>query len=791
MVHKEAGKNRKSRMEKALLIGFLAVLVISGAFLMRHRQTTQQGNLGWSMIDSLERGKVTSTANQSVIIPLAHLAINDDSFLAANKGGMKKKVTIADEQRSVVFAPSNTSLQFDLCVPPCAVLQFGYAVAPDAWDKAGDGSLFEVGLESDGSSAVLHSHYINPKGREEDRRWFDARVDLSEYASKDVQLTFTTRGTYDIQPPFERAPDERFDYALWSDPQIFTDDEWLRQTNVVLISIDTLRADHVSCLGYDRETTPSLDGLASYSVVFENAITPAPWTLPAHASLFTGLLPSQHGVQNFHQTLSAEAVTLAELLRADSFHTEGVASFEYLFPNYGLVQGFDDYFYRYPLSADKIVDRAIHSLDAHHGKRFFLFLHFFDPHDPYNPPAPYDEMFAPGEEKEQVGNQHKNPIKAFVGTRRQPTATDIESIIGLYDGEIRFVDDQLSRLFDRIKELGIWDNTIVVVASDHGEEFYEHGSFGHGFKLFEEQIRVPLIVKLPNSRLAGFRISDQVSLVDVFPTVLDELGIRAENRGPGHPLFASDRQIAQPQEYRVSETVAHGIKRMCLRSELLKYISPNVYNFKGMSYQKPEQLFDLRNDPRETENLAELEPMLVDSLREAAFEGIFGLSEPGWRFVMVTPKARSKFAGRIRSEGRFKDVYSLRCGDETVKQQDHALLFVKDVRTYFTSLSFELEPADAAIEVELQLNDSSDCLENVFLAPDGANPLDNPFGLLATEATIGIERLVRLATQPIGQETVLIFKGSDEREGHFSRSAGRAEIDARRKEALRALGYMR
>jgi len=745
----------------------------------------------WSMIDSLEKCRVVSAATASVLLPFAEVMTNNDSFLVANRWGMKKKVTIGNEQRSAVFAPSATSIECSVSVPARAFLDFGYGISPDAWSRAGDGCEFEVLLSENGAVESLFSHYINPKMRKEHRKWFDARIDLSRWASKDVTLTFSTRGTYSVKPPFKREPDVRYDYALWSSPFIARDDEWQRNPNVVLVSIDTLRADHVSCYGYDRDTTPNIDALAADSVLFEHAITPAPWTLPAHASLFTGLLPFQHGVQNFYQKLSAEALTLAEELRARSFLTLGVASFEYLFPDYGLVQGFDEYFFRYPLRAEKIVERALDMLDRHRGKRFFMFLHFFDPHDPYNPPAPYNTMFCPFGEKGCLKKEHKSPIKAFLSGRRRPKESDMEAAIALYDGEIRFVDEQLSFLFERLKELDLWDNTMIVITSDHGEEFWDHGSLSHGFRLYEEQVRVPLVVKLPYIRNAGAKVERQVGLIDVAPTILAELGIEAEICGPGESLFSRPNLELAQERYYVSETVAHGVKRLCLRTNILKYITPNCYNYKGLSFRSAELLYDLRDDPHETENLIAPEAELVALLKTEAYRRLFGLSSPGWELLFSTPLRESKFSGTIRTEGRLKNVYTLACLGESLAHDDHSIEFSKVVKTYESSLSFQVEPPNSLIEVEIQIDDSPECLDRILLAASTKHPSSNPFVLSAEEALADVGSLIAVSEERGEEESVLLFCVPGAAERPLKRSAGTVNIDARRHEALKTLGYVR
>ncbi|MBN1593877.1 MAG: sulfatase, partial [Candidatus Coatesbacteria bacterium] len=614
---------------------------------------------------------------------------------------------------------------------------------------------------------------------------------LSNWENRDVVIEFLTRGTYRVKPPFKRKPDERYDFAVWSNPYIAMDDQWSNGVNLILISIDTVRADHVSCYGYEKETTPHLDALAQDSILFEQAITPAPWTLPAHASLFTGLTPSQHGVQNFHQTLSDAALTLAEVLRKESFLTMGVASFEYLFPDFGLAQGFDRYYFQYPLRAEKVVEKAVDMLDDANGKRFFMFLHFFDPHDPYSPPAPYDTVFAPSEGAVKVGKEHRCPVKNFIGQGRRPTDFDIEAAISLYDGEIRFVDEQLSFLFEKLKAIGIWSNTMVIVTSDHGEEFWDHGSLSHGFRLFEEQIHVPLIVKLPHFRDAGVRIARQVGLIDIMPTVLSELEIQADLGGQGRSLLIQPDTGPSFDDFYISETAAHGMKRLCLRSEILKYISPNCYNYKGLSFRSNELLYDLRNDPNETESLIGPEPDLARSLRRQAFEEMFALKSPGWRILFSTERPQAKFSGRIETDGRLKNLYSLACLDEKLDHDKHEIAFSKTIKSYESFFNFQVEPWDATLQIEIEIDDNSSCLERISVFPGGEHPATNPFQASAKDIELDIDALLD-ALDGRGEETgALVFYIPGEGEECIARSVGSIEIDERRREALRALGYMR
>ena len=760
-------------------------------FALLRTSVDQRPLSAWTMIDTLEEADISSSATASSILPLADVSLNQDWYLSGNRAGMKKRATIQNEQRNVVFAPSQTAIRSCVVLPENAVLQFGYAIAPAAWTMPGDGCLFEVLVEEGDRARTLFSRYINPKANKDDRRWFDATLDLSRYSLRKVTLCFITRGTYRIPKPFKRKPDERFDFALWSNPTIFPRDEWLKRTNLLVVSIDTLRADHVGCLGYSRPTTPNLDSLARESVVFENCISQSPWTLPSHASLFTGLVPSQHGVQNLNQKLTESAVTLAELMRKQRYCTMGVGSFDYLFPKYGLTQGFDEFYFHYPQRAHQVSRRALTFLKRHRGNPFFLFLHYFDPHDPYDAPAKYKRIFLPHSEPLAISDACKSPMTTFASGSARPTAQQLATTIMLYDAEIRFVDEQLGFVFDRLKKLGVWDNTMIVITSDHGEEFEEHGSFGHGLRLYDELIRVPLIIKFPHQEFAGMRVEAQVRLIDVLPTIADCIGLPLGTRPAGTsllPLLTGNTDSVP--RFAICETVARGTHRFCLRSRTLKYISPSLYEFKGTEFSFPERLFDLLDDPEESENLAPIEPELVSQLRRAAQERIAKLQSLGWLVVFSTDGAPRRFSGYLKTSGNFADVYSLTCPDERVKTQAKTIEFDKRVPFYESSLAFRLEPTDATVVADFYIDGEKASPQQVLIGCRLANPPTNPFHLTAKDAMIDYTTIHRFFAES-KRMTAITILAFPERSYHTHKSAEPIHVDPRMKEALRALGYMR
>jgi len=298
---------------------------------------------------------------------------------------------------------------------------------------------------------------------------------------------------------------------------------------VILVSIDTLRADHVGSYGYDRPTSPFLDRIAAEGVVFENAIAQSSWTLPSHAALFTSRYPSELGLGGWPEpgALADEFVTLAEVLQSNGFATCAFTGSGWVAPRYGLQQGYGLYDQRGG-GLRATMPQLVEQLPKFAGERFFLFLHTYDVHR-YEPPQALLSQFL---------RPYAGPLRASAALREVVqrgdnaewvaglTPKDVDYLVDVYDASIRLVDTYLENLVGRLVELGVWDDVLLIVTSDHGEEFLEHGRTGHGYRPFDEQIRVPLILRLPGGRAGGLRIAEQVRLIDVMPTVLDLLGIR-------------------------------------------------------------------------------------------------------------------------------------------------------------------------------------------------------------------------------------------------------------------------
>ncbi|HIF63436.1 MAG TPA: hypothetical protein EYG16_10050 [Deltaproteobacteria bacterium] len=405
--------------------------------------------------------------------------------------------------------------------------------------------------------------------------------------------------------------------------------------NVLLISLDSLRADHVSAYGYHRATTPALEKLAADGIRFDNAISTSSWTLPTHLTMFTSRYQLSHGVVHDTNVLDPGIPVLGEIMKAAGYSTAGFVSAPYVAAMYGYARGMDEYLdlsaahehrslARKAIVAPDINANALRWLDQHADEPFFLFLHYFDIHYDYVPPAPYDTMFDPGYEGEMDGTDF---IERKDVNRNMP-ARDLEHILALYDGEIRFTDEHVGRVLARIDELGLRDNTLVIVVSDHGDEFFEHGNKGHHRTLYQEVLRVPLIVRLPDGRWAGESVSRQASLVDILPTIMDVAGLDGPPVMEGLSLL--ELRAATP---RSRERAVYGefFDKRGFNLQIARRLptSKTIQHFNRITHPKkaPVEYYDLARDAEEQHDLAEerREELRVE------LDGMGHWSEQRWR----------------------------------------------------------------------------------------------------------------------------------------------------------------
>lgn len=359
------------------------------------------------------------------------------------------------------------------------------------------------------------------------------------------------------------------------------------QPNVVFITIDTLRPDHLGCYGYKQIHTPNIDALAAESFQFGRAYTPVPVTLPAHTAIFTGTYPTLSGMHDFSgNKLSPKQPTLASVLKQQGYETGAVVGSAVLDSRFGLNQGFDFYYDHFDFNrlqesnleemerpGNLVADAALDWLAKNSQGKFFLWMHLYDPHYPYRPPAPYSE-------------QYKDR---------------------LYDGEIAFADAQVGRLISFLKAKNLYRNTLIVLTGDHGESLGEHGEKTHGFFIYNATLHVPVLIHLPGSTTHK-TVTELVSLTDLMPTVLQELKVDVPAQVQGHSLLPVLTEKSDSHSL-YAETF---LPLLHFNWSELRSVETDKYQF--IQAPKPE-LYDLTADPGETHNLYEEKKAVAGELQ--------------------------------------------------------------------------------------------------------------------------------------------------------------------------------
>jgi arylsulfatase A-like enzyme len=417
---------------------------------------------------------------------------------------------------------------------------------------------------------------------------------------------------------------------------------------IVWISLDTLRADHVGCYGYRRPTTPTLDALAAESIVFDRAIAPSPWTLPTHLSLLTGLYPSAHGVVDMNAALSDAAMTVPEVLRDTGYRTAAVVSSYMLSPAYGYGQGFETFRFRPKARADGVTETAVELLDAVGDRPLFLFVHNFDIHYPWTPSAADLRPFATDAAIARYADRSWKHYHDFVADAMRMAPEEFAYWIDAYDASIRATDRAVGDLIAALKRSGRWDDTLLVVTSDHGEEWKDHGFLGHSITLFDEVVRVPLIIKPPaNLRIGPRRVASVVSLLDVATTTVRAAGC-ARTLGVSRdlaPLLRGDASTWEDVAH--SETALWGPPRRADVVGPFKRIDPFHYRFGSFQARWDAALYDVSRDPGERANLIGREPALGIAARladadRAYREGVAATGDVRARPVEMDPATRER-----------------------------------------------------------------------------------------------------------------------------------------------------
>jgi len=526
-----------------------------------------------------------------------------------------------EEYRNTVYIHSPSSMIYEVDIPRDARLHFGMGIT-----EGNAPITFRISADS----KPLYSKTLADAGR-----WEDADVDLASYSGRRLKLAFRTSSA------------KQGTVALWANP-LLTTRAPKNRPNVLIYMIDTLRADHTSLYGYARDTTPFLKRLGAQGLVFDDCIVQATWTKPSVASLMTSLYSFTHGIIRDYDTIPQGSITLAAQLRAAGYVTAAIVANPVAGRISGLQRGFDY------MSEWLVVDRQRNErddrgtdsaalnrvlfpwLDQHRDEPFFLYAHATDPHAPYRPPAGFEEKFAEPAESAEFDRNYVT-LKDLALSRggfgfSRALCTEagvnpdrfIRRAVDRYDGEVLHNDWSLQQLSGKLKELGILDNTLIIVVSDHGEEFWEHGWTGHGQSLYQELSHGVLLMWAPKLLAVPRRVSDPVQLVDVMPTVLDLLGLKIPDVVEGQTLvpFAKGQafqrgglvmtsRFAHPYEENAGFIPENHVDSFALIDAGWKLIyRPNG---KSVGLNRAE-LYDRHTDRGDAKNVAAQNPQQVERM---------------------------------------------------------------------------------------------------------------------------------------------------------------------------------
>ncbi len=397
--------------------------------------------------------------------------------------------------------------------------------------------------------------------------------------------------------------------------------------NVILIVVDSLRADHLNTYGYVPETSPNIDKFAQNAIVFENHISQCSWTLPSHATMFLGQNPSAHGVDHNFERIREDATTFPYVLQQAGFKTRGMSHAPLLEKSYGLQRGFD--VYDDSLSTERkwkswrvvtnngMLKRAVTALDDVQQDPFMMFVHLWDVHYDYNPRHPYDDYFDP----EYSGNLNTFHWVYNDKVRKRISNRDKQYVISQYDGEIAWTDHYLGRFFQILEERGLMDNSVVILTADHGEEFFEHGLTCHNHSNFLELVHVPFIVHVPGLE-EQVRVPCRTAMVDLFPTALEFADVPppegVELQGRSLLELVRDDTTCDPERPILTETVwsKHHVSLKTKKGYEIGMYRGDYMVSRRLSKPTSDWLFDLSTDPGQLHNLAEDEPELFEYLSE-------------------------------------------------------------------------------------------------------------------------------------------------------------------------------
>jgi len=523
----------------------------------------------------------------------------------------RTKSDIKRDIRDSIRVHPPARLTTSIHIPPKAYLYFGYGIRPTAWGKPGQGVRFKVIAEHHDKRTLLFEDFLDPQYKKNERKWYDKLINLEDFAKKDVKICFETSADKQQTKYFELS-----DYAVVSNPVIFSSKN--KKPNIIIVGIDTLRADHLGCYGYSLNTSPAIDFIAKNGALFEQAISQSSWTLPSFTSIFTGLYPFNHKVEHQSDILNPKVPTLQKTLGSLGYFTAAYTNGGYITKWLDWDKGFDVFVQNnhhgggnHSFSFADYKEQLFKFLSQKNLPPFFLFIHSYDCHAYYDSaPEIYRQMFTSNYYKD-TNNLKKRRFADYYLKKvaDKVTKEDTEHIIGLYDSEIRYFDNLLKEMINLLKKQKLMQNTYIIITSDHGEEFKDHGSFGHNHTLYNELVHIPLIIQGPGIPRKT-RIKEKVRSIDIFPTIFDIIGVHNKINS-----FNIDGITLMP----LINNTAQQNYLPCLSKDWNKF-SIRTDKWTQITTEKSSKLFDSETDSKEQTNIIDKNKNISENLQQKYFE---------------------------------------------------------------------------------------------------------------------------------------------------------------------------
>jgi arylsulfatase A-like enzyme len=529
---------------------------------------------------------------------------------------------ISKEGREIVpglFAPPGSAYRYRLSAAPGDVLRAHYGFDLGRAGDDAEALTFYAELVAEGRSQRLFEKTISLEAQKQRGDLFELDLPLPVTDEAPIEVVLGVSKPEGIVPSSETNLGER-GLSIWAAPLVAAPSSGEVRPNVILISIDTLRPDFLGPFNRDAETfTPNLTAFGRSAVKFTDAFTVSPWTLPAHFSLFTGRYPSRHGLNRAfgqNRKLAARSVTtLADVLRGHGYFTAAIASDHSLNPDYGVDKGFLSFVDETVRDAAPLIPVFQKFIESHRQRQFFLFFHSYDLHAP---------LFHDDEDDSTPAHEEIS-YRTFLNAK--PTEVERERVRRLYRNHAREYDTRFGEIVSTLKQHGLLDSSIIVVTADHGEELFEHGNYLHGHSLYDEVLRVPLLVKFPSSSAFPETNGSLTALIDVMPSLLEFLGIAVPPDLDGRsfmPVLAG--RAREQRRYFFAEALAWGPERKAIRTREYKYIltRPGVpeYEPRAAAYdslfdtREGEELYRIAEDRQELHNGIRDRPDLAATFRK-------------------------------------------------------------------------------------------------------------------------------------------------------------------------------